>query len=184
MGFGGVLRIFWWLSTICEWCSNYERRKREKENIHEKKTSFWVISLLWTFFPGSLQRHQIWKNPSGGGTHFHTNTMVLIPNKENHFDWSMSDTRRLLHALYQVGDLDRSIKYVSFDWFIPSKQWLQCNHDYVLCMHRFYTECLGMKLLRKRDIPEERYTNAFLGYGTEDSHFVVVLAHRRLFNFI
>ncbi|KAF3446043.1 hypothetical protein FNV43_RR11221 [Rhamnella rubrinervis] len=41
----------------------------------------------------------------------------------------------------------------------------------------FYTECLGMKLLRKRDIPEERYTNAFLGYGPEDSHFVVELTY-------
>jgi len=45
---------------------------------------------------------------------------------------------------------------------------------------RFYTECLGMKLLRKRDIPEERYTNAFLGYGPEDSHFVVELTYSKL----
>ncbi|CAN1789705.1 Probable lactoylglutathione lyase, chloroplastic [Linum perenne] len=44
----------------------------------------------------------------------------------------------MLHVVYRVGDLDKTIK--------------------------FYTECLGMKLLRKRDIPEERYT--FLGYGT------------------
>ena len=42
---------------------------------------------------------------------------------------------------------------------------------------RFYTECLGMKLLRKRDIPEEKYTNAFLGYGPEESHFVVELTY-------
>ena len=42
---------------------------------------------------------------------------------------------------------------------------------------RFYTECLGMKVLRKRDIPEEKYTNAFLGYGPEDSHFVVELTY-------
>ncbi|KAI7979382.1 hypothetical protein LOK49_Contig363G00005 [Camellia lanceoleosa] len=42
---------------------------------------------------------------------------------------------------------------------------------------RFYTECLGMKLLRKRDIPEEGYTNAFLGYGPEDSHFVIELTY-------
>ncbi|KAF6994170.1 hypothetical protein CFC21_010936 [Triticum aestivum] len=34
-----------------------------------------------------------------------------------------------------------------------------------------------MKLLRRRDIPEERYTNAFLGYGPEDSHFVVELTY-------
>lgn len=36
-----------------------------------------------------------------------------------------------------------------------------------------------MKLLRKRDIPEERYTNAFLGYGPEDSHFVIELTYSK-----
>lgn len=50
----------------------------------------------------------------------------------------------------------------------------------VLC--RFYTECLGMKLLRKRDIPEEKYTNAFLGYGPEDSHFVIELTYSTITN--
>lgn len=34
-----------------------------------------------------------------------------------------------------------------------------------------------MKLLRKRDIPEEKYSNAFLGFGPEDSHFVVELTY-------
>ncbi|CAN8243704.1 unnamed protein product [Cochlearia groenlandica] len=61
------------------------------------------------------------------------------------------DNRRMLHVVYRVGDLDRTIK--------------------------FYTECLGMKLLRKRDIPEEKYMNAFLGYGPEDSHFVIELTY-------
>ncbi|TYG59440.1 hypothetical protein ES288_D08G302500v1 [Gossypium darwinii] len=65
--------------------------------------------------------------------------------------WVEKDKRRMLHVVYRVGDLDRTIK--------------------------FYTECLGMKLLRKRDIPEERYTNAFLGYGPEDSHFVIELTY-------
>lgn len=46
-------------------------------------------------------------------------------------------------------------------------------------MCRFYTECLGMKLLRKRDIPEEKYTNAFLGYGPEDTNFVVELTYSK-----
>jgi hypothetical protein len=50
---------------------------------------------------------------------------------------------------------------------------------YTLCHFRFYTECLGMKLLRKRDIPEEKYTNAFLGYGPEDSHFVIELTYSK-----
>ncbi|KAE8669166.1 Lactoylglutathione lyase [Hibiscus syriacus] len=66
-------------------------------------------------------------------------------------EWVKKDNRRMLHVVYRVGDLDRTIK--------------------------FYTECLGMKLLRKRDIPEERYTNAFLGYGPEDSQFVIELTY-------
>ncbi|XP_008804774.2 probable lactoylglutathione lyase, chloroplastic [Phoenix dactylifera] len=72
-------------------------------------------------------------------------------SQEEALEWVKKDKRRLLHVVYHVGDLDKTIK--------------------------FYTECLGMKLLRKRDIPEERYTNAFLGYGPEDSHFVVELTY-------
>lgn len=34
-----------------------------------------------------------------------------------------------------------------------------------------------MKVLRKRDIPEEKYSNAFLGYGSEDSHFSLELTY-------
>ncbi|XP_030488794.2 probable lactoylglutathione lyase, chloroplastic [Cannabis sativa] len=71
--------------------------------------------------------------------------------KENVLDWVKNDNRRMLHVVYKVGDLEKTIK--------------------------FYTECLGMKLLRKRDIPEDRYTNAFLGFGPEDSHFVVELTY-------
>ncbi|KAJ6797129.1 putative lactoylglutathione lyase, chloroplastic [Iris pallida] len=71
--------------------------------------------------------------------------------QETALEWVKKDNRRMLHVVYRVGDLDKTIK--------------------------FYTECLGMKLLRKRDIPEERYTNAFLGYGPEDSHFVVELTY-------
>ncbi|GAB4831952.1 hypothetical protein Ancab_005968 [Ancistrocladus abbreviatus] len=66
-------------------------------------------------------------------------------------EWPQKDKRRFLHAVYRVGDLDRTIK--------------------------FYTECLGMKLLRKRDIPEEKYSNAFFGFGPEESHFVVELTY-------
>ncbi|KAH0875289.1 hypothetical protein HID58_072651 [Brassica napus] len=71
--------------------------------------------------------------------------------EEDLLKWVKDDNRRMLHVVYRVGDLDRTIK--------------------------FYTECLGMKLLRKRDIPEEKYTNAFLGYGPEDSHFVIELTY-------
>ncbi|CAK9329413.1 unnamed protein product [Citrullus colocynthis] len=74
-----------------------------------------------------------------------------IASPENILEWVKKDKRRLLHVVYRVGDLERTIK--------------------------FYTECLGMKLLRKRDIPEERYTNAFLGYGPEEAHFVIELTY-------
>ncbi|KAI7757015.1 hypothetical protein M8C21_004037 [Ambrosia artemisiifolia] len=66
-------------------------------------------------------------------------------------EFPSKDNRRLLHAVYRVGDLDRSIK--------------------------FYTEAFGMKLLRKRDVPEEKYSNAFLGFGPEDSNFAVELTY-------
>lgn len=71
--------------------------------------------------------------------------------EQDALNWVKNDKRRMLHVVYRVGDLEKTIK--------------------------FYTECLGMKLLRKRDIPEERYSNAFLGYGPEESHFVVELTY-------
>ncbi len=39
----------------------------------------------------------------------------------------------------------------------------------------FYTNLLGMKLLRSRDIPEEKYSNAFLAYGPETTNFALEL---------
>ncbi|KAK1285870.1 putative lactoylglutathione lyase, chloroplast [Acorus calamus] len=83
-----------------------------------------------------------------GGSMAQASTAVT---QEGALEWVKKDNRRLLHVVYRVGDMDKTIK--------------------------FYTECLGMKLLRKRDIPEERYTNAFLGYGPEDSQFVVELTY-------
>ena len=41
----------------------------------------------------------------------------------------------------------------------------------------FYTRHRGMRLLRKRDFEAARFTNAFLGYGDEDSEAVVELTH-------
>lgn len=41
----------------------------------------------------------------------------------------------------------------------------------------FYTEVLGMKLLRRHDFPEGRFTLAFVGYGAEDSNTVIELTH-------
>jgi hypothetical protein len=37
----------------------------------------------------------------------------------------------------------------------------------------WYTKLLGMKLLRYRDIPEGKYSNAFLGYNEEDKGFAL-----------
>ncbi|XP_028762981.1 lactoylglutathione lyase GLX1-like [Neltuma alba] len=77
-------------------------------------------------------------------------TAPVAPSQEL-LEWPKKDKRRFLHAVYRVGDLDRTIK--------------------------FYTECFGMKLLRKRDVPEEKYSNAFLGFGPEENHFVVELTY-------
>ena len=41
----------------------------------------------------------------------------------------------------------------------------------------FYTKVLGMKLLRRKDYPEGRFTLAFVGYGDESGHAVIELTH-------
>lgn len=58
---------------------------------------------------------------------------------------------RLLHTMLRVGDLERSIK--------------------------FYTETLGMTLLRQKDYPDGKFTLAFLGYGDETEHTAIELTH-------
>lgn len=58
---------------------------------------------------------------------------------------------RLLHTMLRVTELDRSIK--------------------------FYTELLGMKLLKQNDYPEGRFTLAFLGYGEVSDSTVLELTH-------
>jgi lactoylglutathione lyase len=58
---------------------------------------------------------------------------------------------RILHTMLRVGDLSRSID--------------------------FYTNVMGMKLLRKTDRPEQKYTLAFLGYGDERRGAVLELTH-------
>ena len=58
---------------------------------------------------------------------------------------------RMLHTMIRVGDLERSIA--------------------------FYTEVLGMHVLRRKDYPEGRFTLAFVGYGPEDEGAVIELTH-------
>lgn len=108
---------------------------------------------------------------------------------ESSLEWVKKDKRRMLHVVYRVGDLDRTIKYVYVLFFSPYKTsslffFFSFFFPLIVVLPagdgRFYTECLGMKLLRKRDIPEEKYTNAFLGYGPEDSHFVIELTYSKL----
>jgi lactoylglutathione lyase len=58
---------------------------------------------------------------------------------------------RILHTMLRVGDLKRSVE--------------------------FYTEVLGMKLLRTTDRPEQKYSLAFVGYDTEDRTAVLELTY-------
>ena len=58
---------------------------------------------------------------------------------------------RLLHTMLRVGDLDRSVG--------------------------FYTEVLGMTLLRRTDYPDGKFTLAFVGYGPESEQAALELTH-------
>ena len=58
---------------------------------------------------------------------------------------------RILHTMLRVGDLQRSID--------------------------FYTDVLGMKLLRTTERPEQKYSLAFVGYGDEREHAVLELTY-------
>ena len=58
---------------------------------------------------------------------------------------------RLLHTMLRVGNLDKSLN--------------------------FYTEVLGMRVLRLKDYPEGKFTLAFVGYGEESDTTVLELTH-------
>jgi len=58
---------------------------------------------------------------------------------------------RILHTMLRVGDLQRSID--------------------------FYTNVLGMRLLRQKDYPEGEFTLAFVGYGDEKDEAVIELTY-------
>ena len=58
---------------------------------------------------------------------------------------------RILHTMLRIGNLERSVK--------------------------FYTEVLGMKLLRTTDRPDQKYSLAFVGYDGEDRTAVLELTY-------
>ncbi|MBS0445933.1 MAG: lactoylglutathione lyase [Proteobacteria bacterium] len=58
---------------------------------------------------------------------------------------------RLLHTMLRVGDLQRSID--------------------------FYTKVMGMQLLRTTERPEQKYSLAFVGYGTNPEHAELELTY-------
>lgn len=58
---------------------------------------------------------------------------------------------RLLHTMLRTGDLERSIA--------------------------FYTGVLGMRLLRRKDYPEGKFTLAFVGFDTEENGAVIELTY-------
>ncbi len=58
---------------------------------------------------------------------------------------------RILHTMLRIGDLERSLK--------------------------FYTEVLGMRMLRRQDYPDGKFTLAFVGYGEESEAAVLELTH-------
>ena len=58
---------------------------------------------------------------------------------------------KMLHTMLRVGDLEKSIA--------------------------FYTDILGMKVLRQKDYPGGRFTNTFVGYGDEKDNTVLELTY-------
>ena len=58
---------------------------------------------------------------------------------------------RILHTMIRCGNLDHSID--------------------------FYTNVLGMKLLRRKDYPEGKFTLAFVGYGEESEQAAIELTY-------
>lgn len=58
---------------------------------------------------------------------------------------------RILHTMLRVGNLEKSIQ--------------------------FYTQVLGMKLLRQHDYPDGKFTLAFVGYGSENENSVLELTY-------
>ncbi|XP_010060323.2 lactoylglutathione lyase GLX1 [Eucalyptus grandis] len=71
--------------------------------------------------------------------------------KDDILEWVKNDTHRFLNAVIRVGDLNRTVE--------------------------FYKECFGMQLLSQKDFPEEKYSKAIVGFGPQESHFVLELIY-------
>ena len=76
---------------------------------------------------------------------------MTITDRANASQSGIEGKARLLHTMIRVRDLEASL--------------------------HFYTDLLGMKLLRKRDYPTGKFTLAFVGYGDESDSTVVELTH-------
>ncbi|HEX9771778.1 MAG TPA: lactoylglutathione lyase [Kiloniellales bacterium] len=64
----------------------------------------------------------------------------------------MSETQyRMAHTMIRVRDLEKSLD--------------------------FYTRVLGMKVLRRKDYPDGKFTNTFVGYGPEETHAAIELTY-------
>ncbi|XP_030542840.1 lactoylglutathione lyase GLX1-like isoform X2 [Rhodamnia argentea] len=71
--------------------------------------------------------------------------------RDNVLEWVKNDTHRFLNAVIRVGHLNRTVE--------------------------FYKECFGMQLLSQKDFPEKKYSKAIVGFGPQESHFVLELIY-------
>ncbi len=58
---------------------------------------------------------------------------------------------QFLHTMIRVGDLQKSVD--------------------------FYCKAFGMKEIRRRDVPDGKYTNVFIGYGEDTDHTVIEMTY-------
>lgn len=65
--------------------------------------------------------------------------------------WPAGDSRRILHAVYRVGDLEKTVA--------------------------LYRAAFGLEVTRERDVPEEGYKNVFLAFGDEREHTALELTY-------
>jgi lactoylglutathione lyase len=72
-------------------------------------------------------------------------------SKQDSASKAAAGNARMLHTMLRVFDLDKSLD--------------------------FYSRLMGMKVLRKREVPDGKYTLAFVGYGDESDSTVIELTY-------